>query len=394
LKTFHCDNCSKQVFFENTVCNHCGWMLGYQPEHQIMSSFTPADQVEVQTDAPVDVPADLPADAAIESSTPARWRSVNPLNAGKLFRQCRNYAQEKVCNWMLDDQDAHALCASCRLTAVIPSLDDAGNRILWQRLEVAKRRLLHSLWTMRLQPPPKPDDAGNGLSFEFLQDMPHERVMTGHADGVITINIAEADPAYREKMREQMAEPYRTLLGHFRHESGHYYFDRLIAGTARLDAFRSLFGDETVDYGQSLQRHYDNGPAPGWEQNFVSVYASSHPWEDWAETWAHYLHMFDTLETAYSCGVQLRPQHRGEQQLVIDASPVEEDSFDALAREWFALTYVLNSLNRSIGMPDSYPFTLSTPVLEKLRFVHAVVREAGGEPDARRSGHTGISGIP
>ncbi len=383
MKTFHCDNCSKQVFFENTVCNHCGWMLGYQPEHQIMSSFTPADQTEVQADAA--------AEAAIESDTTARWRSVNPLNAGKLFRQCRNYAQEEVCNWMLDDQDAHALCASCRLTAVIPSLDDAGNRILWQRLEVAKRRLLHSLWTMRLQPPPKPDDAGNGLSFEFLQDMPHERVMTGHADGVITINIAEADPAYREKMREQMAEPYRTLLGHFRHESGHYYFDRLIASSARLDAFRALFGDETADYGQSLQRHYDNGPAPGWEQHFVSVYASSHPWEDWAETWAHYLHMFDTLETAYSCGVQLRPRHRGEQQLVIDASPVEEDSFDELAREWFALTYVLNSLNRSIGMPDSYPFTLSTPVLEKLRFVHAVVREAGGEPGTDRPG---ISGIP
>lgn len=381
MKTFHCDNCSKQVFFENTVCNHCGWMLGYQPEHQIMSSFTPADQPEVQTDASTDAPAD----AAIQSEAPPRWRSVNPVNAGKLFRQCSNYAQEKVCNWMLDDQDEHALCASCRLTAVIPSLDDANNpnnRILWHRLEVAKRRLLHSLWTMRLQPRPKPDDASNGLSFEFLQDMPHEKIMTGHADGVITINIAEADPAYREKMREQMAEPYRTLLGHFRHESGHYYFDRLIAGTARLDAFRALFGDETADYGQSLQRHYENGPVQGWEQNFVSVYASSHPWEDWAETWAHYLHMFDTLETAYSCGVQLRPQHRGEQQLVIDASPVEEDSFDELAREWFALTYVLNSLNRSIGMPDSYPFTLSTPVLEKLRFVHAVVREAGVESEA------------
>ena len=389
MKTFHCDNCSKQVFFENTVCNHCGWMLGYQPEHQIMSSFTPVEQAEVQTDVPTEMPADASSDPAIQSDAPQRWRSINPLNADKLFRQCSNYAQEKVCNWMLDDLDPHTLCASCRLTAVIPSLDDANNpnnRLLWHRLEIAKRRLLHSLWTMRLQPPPKMDDAGNGLSFEFLQDMPHEKIMTGHADGVITINIAEADPAYREKMREQMAEPYRTLLGHFRHESGHYYFDRLIAGTVRLDAFRALFGDETADYGQSLQRHYDNGPVQGWEQNFVSVYASSHPWEDWAETWAHYLHMFDTLETAYACGVQLRPQHRGEQQLVIDASPVEEDSFDVLEREWFALTYVLNSLNRSIGMPDSYPFTLSTPVLEKLRFVHTVVREAGAAQEAEASG--------
>src|SRR5450830_1182697 len=358
MKTFHCDNCARQVFFENTFCEHCGWLLGYQPEHQIISSFTPVE-----------------GDAGVR-----RWQSVNPVNQGRLFRQCRNYLREDVCNWMIDDAEEHAeeevLCASCRLTTVIPALETGQNRTLWKRLEVAKRRLLHTLWTLHLQPPPKPQDERSGLAFEFLEDMPHgERVLTGHAEGVITINIAEADPAYREKMREQMAEPYRTLLGHFRHESGHYYFDRLIAGTDRIDAFRALFGDETVDYGASLQRHYDNGPPLNWNQQFVSLYASSHPWEDWAETWAHYLHMFDTLETAYSCGVQLRPKKHNEQNLIIDASPVDASSFDELIAEWFALTYVLNSLNRSIGMPDSYPFTLSTPVLEKLKFVHEVVMQ-------------------
>ncbi|EJL92380.1 hypothetical protein PMI16_01044 [Herbaspirillum sp. CF444] len=361
MKTFHCDNCARQVFFENTLCENCGWLLGYQPELQIISSFAPAAEMPGVND---------------DGATAPRWRSINPVNQGRLFRQCSNYAQEDVCNWMIDDGGDNALCASCRLTTVIPSLAVEQNRLLWKRLEVAKRRLLHTLWTLHLQPTPRPEDTHTGLAFEFLEEAPHgPRVMTGHAEGVITINIAEADPAYREQMREQMAEPYRTLLGHFRHESGHYYFDRLIAGTTRIDAFRRIFGDETVNYTDSLQRHYDNGPSPDWNQQFVSVYASSHPWEDWAETWAHYLHMFDTLETAYSCGVQLHPKNRSEQQLTINASPVNVASFDELIVDWFALTYVLNSLNRSIGMPDSYPFTLSTPVLDKLRFVHEVVME-------------------
>jgi hypothetical protein len=200
-------------------------------------------------------------------------------------------------------------------------------------------------------------------------------VVTGHNRGLITINVAEANPARREEAREQMREPYRTLLGHFRHESGHYYFDRLIAGTHWLAPFRSLFGDEQQDYAACLDRHYENGPPADWNGSFVSSYASAHPWEDWAETWTHYLHMFDTLDTAHACGMMLRPHKPGEPKLDIETRPLTEESFDELMRDWFALTYVLNSLNRSVGMPDAYPFTLSTPVLRKLRFVHDVVRE-------------------
>lgn len=374
MNTFHCDNCGAQVFFENTVCGSCGWMLGYQPELQSITSFSALETPLAESGAD-------PEQAA--QPGPGRWRSVRPENEGRVFKQCLNYWRENICNWMLDEQETHELCASCRLTRVIPTLDEGNNRVLWSRLETAKRRLLHTLWTLRLQPAPKMEDEQSGLAFEFLQDLPHgQRVLTGHADGVITINIAEADPAYREQAREQMAEPYRTLLGHFRHESGHYYFDRLIAGSAWLEPFRQRFGDEREDYGAALQKHYDNGPRADWEEQFVSAYASSHPWEDWAETWAHYLHMFDTLETAYACGVQLRPRHAGEQKLVIASPPAATDSFDELAREWFALTYVLNSLSRSIGMPDSYPFTLSTPVLEKLRFVHDVVNGASPAPAA------------
>jgi hypothetical protein len=350
MKTFHCDNCGQQVFFENTHCGHCGSMLGYQPEHQIISSF--------------------------EAGADKQWHSVNPINAGRIFKQCSNYAVENVCNWMLESDADSELCASCQLTRIIPSLSSEKNRIYWQRLEAAKRRLLHSLWTLKIQPSPKLNDPDAGLAFEFLEEMPEgPHVLTGHANGVITLNIAEADPARREKMREQMHEPYRTLLGHFRHESGHYYFDRLIADSHWLEPFRALFGDERQDYGECLQRHYDNGPAPDWDQYFVSSYASSHPWEDWAESWAHYLHMFDTLETAHACGVQLKPRKPLEPELVITAPVLKIPSFDETLADWFALTYVLNSLNRSIGMPDSYPFTLSTPVLDKLRFIHDVVRD-------------------
>jgi hypothetical protein len=190
---------------------------------------------------------------------------------------------------------------------------------------------------------------------------------------LITLNIAEADPAERERTREQMHERYRTLLGHFRHESGHYYFDRLIVDSEWFDGYRDLFGDERQDYGESLTRHYENGPPEDWEQSFISSYASSHPWEDWAETWAHYLHMVDTLETAHACGLSLKPRKADEPKMTITAPPLKIDSFDEVITDWFALTYVLNSLNRSVGTPDSYPFKLSSPVQEKLHFIHRVV---------------------
>ncbi|GGZ01360.1 putative zinc-binding metallopeptidase [Pseudoduganella plicata] len=349
MKTFHCDKCSQQVFFENTVCFNCGSMLGYQPALRRINSFEPA------------------ADGL--------WRSLNRLDEGKLYKQCANYVQHDVCNWMLPADDPHDLCESCQLTVVIPALSSEKNRVLWSRLEAAKRRLLFSLATLHLTPVSKEVEPDTGLAFEFLEDgVSDQTVMTGHANGLITLNIAEADPAERERTREQMHERYRTLLGHFRHESGHYYFDRLVVGTDWIDEYRALFGDERADYGEALKRHYAEGPRADWASHFVSSYASSHPWEDWAETWAHYLHMMDTLETAHSCGLALNPPKPNEPALEIAVPPAKTDAFDETVSEWFALTYVLNSLNRSIGMPDSYPFTLSTPVLEKLAFVHKVVR--------------------
>ena len=349
MKTFHCDKCAQQVFFENTLCFNCDSMLGYQPEQRVVSSF--------------------------EAAGEGTWRSLNKNDAGRLYKQCSNYVNHQVCNWMLDANDPNELCASCQLTVVIPTLSTEKNHLFWQRLESAKRRLLYSLYSLHLTPVSRQEDEETGLAFQFLEDGPgeDERVMTGHDNGLITLNIAEADPAQRERTREQMHEHYRTLLGHFRHESGHYYFDRLIADSEWIDGYRELFGDERQDYSESLKKHYENGAPADWEQHFISTYASSHPWEDWAETWAHYLHMIDTLETAHACGLSLKPRKKEEPEMVITAPPLKIDSFDEIIADWFALTYVLNSLNRSVGTPDSYPFKLPTPVQEKLHFIHKVV---------------------
>jgi hypothetical protein len=224
----------------------------------------------------------------------------------------------------------------------------------------------------------KTDDPEHGLAYKFLADLDTPGaapVLTGHANGVITLNVAEADDVERERQRLQLHEPYRTLLGHFRHEVGHYYWDLLIKDTPWIDTFRALFGNERQDYAQALQDHYNQGPPQDWQQQFVSAYASAHPWEDWAETWAHYLHMTDTLETAAACGLSLRPQRSDEPTLKTAPAPdsLYARSFDQLIDNWFPLTYVLNNLNRGLGLPDGYPFVLSTPAIDKLRFVHDTI---------------------
>jgi len=65
-------------------------------------------------------------------------------------------------------------------------------------------------------------------------------VLTSHCNGLITLNIAEADDAERERRRVKFHEPYRTLLGHLRHEVAHYYWDRLIANSKWLSGFSRL----------------------------------------------------------------------------------------------------------------------------------------------------------
>ena len=356
MQTFHCTHCQNLVFFENVQCLNCHNTLAYLVDQDRM--------------------------AALEKDDSGVWHAMGSAGDQRGYRLCANYSEHNVCNWAVPANDTSALCASCQLTRVIPDISIAANKAAWYRLEVAKRRLIYTLLKLQLPVEPRREDGAGGLAFEFLADQTtptgdKNRVITGHDNGVITINIDEADVVLREAQRREQNEPYRTLLGHCRHEIGHYYWDLLIQGGPRLEAFRSMFGDERADYAIALKEHYEKGPPAHWEEQFVSAYASTHPWEDWAESWAHYLHMTDALETAHTTGLSLQPQRRDEPAMSTPAHPLRAGGqmFEQMIAAWLPLTYVLNNLNRGLGRADSYPFVLSPPVIEKLRFIHETIRE-------------------
>lgn len=352
MKTFHCTHCQNLIFFENVRCLNCERSLAFLPDRGLM--------------------------AALTQGTDGLWHSELDSAAPGGYRLCANYNQVSVCNWAVAATDAHDFCRSCRLNRVIPDLSSGRNNIAWFRLEVAKRRTLYTLLGLGLPVIPQVEGEPSGLAFEFLEeysDGDAKRVLTGHDNGVITLNIAEADDVHREKERTLQKEPYRTLLGHFRHEIGHYFWDRLIAGGCSLEPFRAAFGDERADYQLALQRHYRDGPPPQWERNFLSAYSTMHPWEDWAESWAHYMHMVDALETAGAAGLALRPKRADEPRMQPPLDPLSPNSrdFDSMVESWLSLTYVLNNLSRGLGLPDSYPFVLSARAIDKLRFIHVTI---------------------
>jgi hypothetical protein len=294
--------------------------------------------------------------------------------AARRYRPCHNHIQYEACNFAVPAEDPNVLCVSCRQTRILPDLSLPENRERWYRIEVAKRRLFYTLAQLQLLSVEPPDGQRDGPVFEFLADLPGQQVMTGHSEGVITINVAEADDAERVRRRVALHEPYRTLLGHLRHESGHYYWDRLIEHGGRIDAFRATFGDERSDYTQALADYYTHGARAGWQSHHVSAYATAHPWEDWAETWAHYLHMVDLLETASSYNTRLVvPGSEDDVEEVADPFDTVANDFQQLVDQWIPLTLLLNSLNRSLGQEDAYPFALSAGALAKLRFVHDAI---------------------
>lgn len=298
---------------------------------------------------------------------------------GKLepFVPCKNFTDHDTCNWLVRGADEQPYCLSCRLTEIIPDLSDAKNQQAWAEVESAKRRLVYTLRGLRLPLLTKSQDPDAGLSFRFLRGTDEAPVMTGHAGGLVTLNVAEADAAYRENMREKLGEGYRTVLGHLRHEIGHYYWDRLVKDAAPLGAYRQLFGDESASYDEAIKRHYDEGPPPDWAESFISAYATMHPWEDWAETWAHYLHMLDTLETAKSHGLTVRiPGTGGADPARVSTDDLTLADFETLMEGWQAVTVALNSLSRSMGLKDVYPFVMSQMVRDKLHFVHDVIQQA------------------
>jgi hypothetical protein len=334
VRAFNCGQCGQLLFFENSLCLRCSAPLGFVPS-----------TLEL-----VALPVEKVADDTLR-------RCANSTVAG--------------CNWMLEAGDPGPLCRSCRLTRTRPGDTDADGLAAFAKAEAAKRRLLFGLLELELG-----IEAG-GLAFDLVRSG-STPVVTGHANGVITIDLAESDDARREQRRAKLGEPYRTLLGHFRHEIGHYYWPILIEQPGELERWRSLFGDERLDYADALRRHYDAGAPPDWRRHHVSEYATSHPWEDWAETFAHYLHIRDALQTAAAFGLIVAgpptsaPGHYAP--IAAPAPDAGEGSFEAVVADWLPLTYALNAVNRSMGRDDLYPFTLAQTVIDKLAFVHDRVR--------------------
>jgi hypothetical protein len=416
-RNYRCQ-CGQPVYFRNSTCLTCGTPLGYDcaqsrvfslmpaadpgpstrpnpaPLWQVWRPWQPTSGIAAGLD-PRDAPPRL-QDAS--GQQPASLLQASPPNpaaapmqallvpAAQLYKRCLNRATPAACNWLIPVQDTQDFCRACRLNRTIPDLTDASqpdNGSLWGLVETAKRRLVSSLIILGLPVASKvTEDPVRGLMFDLLRAPPGgQPVLTGHERGLITLNVDEADDTTRELARKAMREPYRTLLGHFRHEVGHYYWDRLVANTPWLDGFHQLFGNESTDYAASLQRHYREGPPANWPQRFVSAYASTHPWEDWAECWAHYLHMRDAIDTARGFGLIAS---LNADQADLEFTPFrlgalwqpdhpEAEHFLAFLNHWSRLTLMLNQMSRSMGQPDFYPFTLPPAALAKLQFIHLVV---------------------
>lgn len=354
MKTSFCQ-CGNQIYFENTLCQNCQKELGFLSDAGTLSDLTFVDS--------------------------NHWKASHN---NQLYRKCQNYINQTGCNWMIADNDPQAFCPSCRLSEIIPDLSKPENIVRWNCIERAKRRLIYNLFWLGLPIAGKKTDPEHGLSFLLMEDHEHysefgailpelNHVITGHLNGTITLNIEEADPVIREETRTRMQERYRTLLGHLRHESGHYYWHKVISSPDLVAEFNRLFGDPHKDYKTALEQYYEAGPEFNWQTNYISAYASAHPFEDWAECWAHYLHMIDTMETAFDFGVDLSTSGKTPQGQRFDKVYLRTIAINELIDEWQQLALLLNEMNRSMGLADAYPFYISDVVAKKLALIHKVI---------------------
>jgi len=354
LKPYLCPNCSRPLHFEARVCPNCTFTLGFDPDSdQFLFLGDVATTWRDETGSPHDVVV------------------------------CLNNNAHAVCNWLVPAIGDQPLCLACRHNRIIPDLFGPTVPERWAKIEAAKRRMFHTLLHMRLpletQAEALAAGTAPGLTFDFLYDPVGEetgtvQITTGHEDGLITLNILEADDVQRERMRTGLGEPYRTLLGHFRHEVGHYYWSRLVAGTEEIDGFRDLFGDERISYEDAMQRHYNQVGAATTDK-YVSAYAAMHPWEDFAETFAHLLHIVDALATIGGFGMRMTSWPGYEHQPEVDFDPYHATT-EQLVSEWGPFAFAQNSVNRSLGQPDLYPFNLPPSVVAKLDFVNCLLQRA------------------
>jgi len=353
MKLFECANCGHPLYVKHPRCDCCGLELGYLSAKETVTALKATGQKGLLA-------------LADASNSP--------------YRYCGN-ARRGGCNWLIPVESPEEFCAACRHNRTIPDLSQPENAANWRKIEGAKHRLFYTLLKLRLPLSTKSEDPERGLAFDFLAQDESDAtpVMTGHASGLITISLSEANDSERERQRQQMEEPYRTLLGHFRHEVAHYYWDQLVRDQPLLGEFRDLFGDERQDYAAATQRHYAEGPPANWSEHFVTAYASMHPWEDFAESWAHYFHMVDTLETANAFGLRVRPKLGGADLATAVNFDPHDATMDRIIDSWLPLTFAVNSINRSMGIHDLYPFVLSPTVIVKLAFVHECIHANKGQ---------------
>ncbi len=342
MKIFQCGHCQHSLYFENQECINCGHLTGYRNEDRMMLTFDP---------------------------------TLNRLISDREkieYKYCKNKEYE-VCNWIIEKNDPAEYCSACQLNRTIPNLSNQLNFDKWRNLEIAKHRLIYQLQKIGLTLLSK-NHLDEGFCFDFVARQNNPELMTGHADGVITILLREADSAHREQTRLQLLEPYRTLIGHLRHEVGHYFWNRLIMNDkSALAEFRELFGDESIDYSESLNKYYKEGAPADWQNIHISKYATSHAWEDWAETWAHYLHIMDMLETGYFFGLNVNPKGTKLDSADVNFDPYTEDDFDVIINTCMPLSFAVNSITRAMGVPDVYPFIVAPAVIQKMKFIHRLL---------------------
>ncbi|MDB6139995.1 MAG: hypothetical protein JWO94_3067 [Verrucomicrobiaceae bacterium] len=357
MQRFTCD-CGNVLFFGSSRCLKCGNETGYDPEREAMVRLLPENRM----------------------------------------KRCENGLKHDVCNWLLPVDSTEKLCVACKMNRTIPDLSNERNRMLWGRMETAKRRLLYTVFRMGITLPTKAENPKNGLAFDFISTVANPEVTTGHLNGLITVNLEEADDTYRQINRQQLGENSRTLLGHFRHESAHYFWQRCLSELTWEDplrmAFRERFGNEWQDYASSLNLHYQWGAPADWDQKFITAYAASHPWEDWAETWAHYLEIVDGLETCESLGIQVQfialplvmlPGEAGTLPAMLPQSGLADGEFLAWLQRWMCLSTVLNEVSNSLGEQPLYPFVISVGVAQKLRLAHHYATVWGRAKEAGKS---------
>lgn len=337
MRIFHCDRCGGVVAFSAHRCPSCEAPLGY---------------VDVERDIRVLTPTDDAVSYRIDGHDRLDWRCLNAAWG---------------CNWMLPAGSENSWCRSCQLTRGRPDEGRQEAVEAWMAAEAAKRRLVHQLDTLALPIEIRSSSAPDGLAFDLVH-LPGEGGITGHLDGVVTLDLAETDEGHRDDLRRQLGEPFRTVIGHLRHEIGHHYWPRLVGQSDELDRFRRLFGDERVDYAQAVDRHYSGGNTSWDPTRFVTAYAASHPLEDWAETFAHYLHIIDAVDTAVAHDL-VPPRSAG----VLVADVIGELELTDILDAWRPINNAVNAIAETLGAPAVYPFEPVGVVVDKLAFVHGQI---------------------